>query len=220
MNAPVVQAPRSRRSWLVFVPLLVFVAVAALLLLRLFAGDASRLPSALIGKPVPSFALVPVDGLGKPGLTTADLARGHVTVLNIFASWCIPCREEEPELTALAKGGMRLVGLAYKDKPESTRQFLNDNGDPFAAVGSDLSGRTGIDFGVAKSDVLADRAVEQVALLVEHADLRTQPFDVVIEVATEAVEAVGQGVLSPDEGRSDSRNMNSWRNAPRIMLLY
>lgn len=148
MTPTLPQTGRPRRSWLVFVPLLVFVAVAALLLLRLFAGDASRLPSALIGKPVPTFALVPVDGLGKPGLTTADLARGHVTVLNIFASWCVPCREEEPELTALAKGGMRLVGIAYKDKPESTRQFLNENGDPFSAVGADLSGRTGIDFGV------------------------------------------------------------------------
>ena len=122
-----------RRSWLVFLPLLAFLGLAALLLVRLYAGDASRLPSALIGKPVPNFALAPVQGLGKPGLVTADLERGRVTVINVFASWCVPCREEEPALVALAKSGTRLVGIAYKDKAESTTRLLHDNGDPFAA---------------------------------------------------------------------------------------
>ncbi len=138
----------ARRSLLVFLPLLAFVALAGLLLLRLYAGDASRLPSALIGKAVPAFTLQPVAGLNRPGLASADLKTGEVTILNVFASWCVPCREEAPALMALAGSGRRLVGIAYKDKPENTKTFLGDSGDPFSAVGSDASGRTGIDFGV------------------------------------------------------------------------
>ena len=140
--------PARKRSWLVFLPLVAFAGLAALLLLRLFAGDASRLPSALIGRPVPSFALAPVAGLGKPGLATADLARGEPTILNVFASWCVPCREEAPTLMTLAQSGRRLVGIAYKDKAENTRRFIGEVGNPFSAVGSDASGRIGIDFGV------------------------------------------------------------------------
>ena len=138
----------SRRSWLPFLPLIAFLALAALLLLRLYAGDASRLPSALIGKSVPSFALAPVTGLNKPGLATADLKAGQVTVLNVFASWCVPCREEAPALLALAKSGRRIVGIAYKDQPANTIRFLGEDGDPYQAIGVDITGRTGIDFGV------------------------------------------------------------------------
>lgn len=141
-------AEAPRRSWLVFLPLVAFLALAGLLLLRLYAGDASRLPSALIGKPVPVFALSPIEGLTKPGLATADLKDGRVSVLNVFASWCVPCREEAPQLMQLSQIGVRLVGMAYKDKPEATRRFLEDLGDPYAAVGADLTGSTGIDLGV------------------------------------------------------------------------
>ena len=152
MTAPVdeIEAAqaRSRRSWLMFLPLGAFLCLAALLLLRLYAGDASRLPSALIGKSVPSFALAPISGLNKPGLATADLKAGQVTLLNVFASWCVPCREEAPALLALAKSGQRIVGIAYKDQPANTLRFLGEDGDPFQAVGADPSGRTGIDFGV------------------------------------------------------------------------
>ena len=148
MSLPKAAPDQPRRSWLLFLPLFAFLALAALLLLRLFAGDASRLPSALIGKPVPAFALSPITGLGKPGLMAADLKKGDVTILNVFASWCVPCREEAPALVALAKGGAKIVGIAYKDQPSNTLRFLGDNGDPFQAVAADVSGRTGIDFGV------------------------------------------------------------------------
>lgn len=142
------QASGTRRAWLVYLPVILFVLVAGLFLLRLYAGDASRLPSALIGKPVPAFALAPVEGLAKPGLSAADLKAGRVTVVNVFASWCGPCREEAPALLQLSQQGLPLVGIAYKDKPENTRRFLIDDGDPFKAVGADTSGLTGIDFGV------------------------------------------------------------------------
>ena len=142
------EVAESRRAWLVFVPLAFFAVLALLFVLRLGAGDASRLPSALIGKPVPAFALAPVDGLGKPGLAAADLKAGKVTVINVFASWCGPCREEAPALLQLSQQGLPLVGIAYKDKPENTRRFLTDDGDPFKAIGADPTGRTGIDFGV------------------------------------------------------------------------
>ncbi len=142
------QAALPRRVWLVYLPVVLFLLLAGLFLLRLYAGDASRLPSALIGKPVPAFALAPVEGLAKPGLSAADLKAGKVTVVNVFASWCGPCREEAPALLQLSQQGLPLVGIAYKDKPENTRRFLTDDGDPFKAVGADTNGLTGIDFGV------------------------------------------------------------------------
>jgi cytochrome c biogenesis protein CcmG, thiol:disulfide interchange protein DsbE len=144
--------PRSR---LVFLPLVLFAALALLFFLRLFAGDISRLPSALIGKEVPHFVLPAVTGLAEsPGLTDQDLRQGGVTILNVFASWCGPCHEEHPLLLAiaqddhLAEEGVRLYGIAYKDASENIRRFLGQNGDPFARIGLDQSGRTGIDLGV------------------------------------------------------------------------
>lgn len=148
MTADAPAPVRRKRPWLAFAPAAVFVALAALFFVRLYAGDASRLPSALIGRPVPAFSLPPVEGLGgRPGLTDADLRDGTVTVVNVFASWCVPCRDEHPVLMELARD-VRLVGIAYKDDPENTRRFLNEGGDPFSRIGADRSGRTGIDWGV------------------------------------------------------------------------
>jgi cytochrome c biogenesis protein CcmG, thiol:disulfide interchange protein DsbE len=144
---------RERRSPLAYLPLLVFIGVMGLLLARLFAGDPSRLPSALINKSVPKFDL-PALLTTAPGLSDKDLRQGHVTVLNIFASWCGPCHEENPQLVALAQDkrlgaeGVKLVGIAYKDLPEDTRRYLGQEGNPYTAIGVDASGRTGIDFGV------------------------------------------------------------------------
>jgi cytochrome c biogenesis protein CcmG, thiol:disulfide interchange protein DsbE len=153
-----VAAPRRApaRQW-VIIPLLVFFGIAALLLVRLGSGDPSLVPSALIGKPAPQFALEPLDGLstsGPPGLSSADLRRGHVTIVNVFASWCVECREEQGALMALARDrtllqhGVTLAGIAYKDDSRNALAYLAANGNPFAQVGTDRSGRTGIDFGV------------------------------------------------------------------------
>jgi cytochrome c biogenesis protein CcmG/thiol:disulfide interchange protein DsbE len=144
----------SERSPLRFLPLVVFALLAAVFLVRLFAGDASRIPSALIGKPAPEFDLPALSGLGAQGLSTADLRKGHVSVINIFASWCAPCRQEHPVLMSLARDetltglGVELYGLSYKDEAANALNFLHDEGNPFQRVGVDPAGRTAIDFGV------------------------------------------------------------------------
>ena len=141
-----------RRRILVLIPLVTFLALAALFVLRLGAGDPSRIPSALIGHPAPRTDLPPLPGLerdGKavPGLDSADF-QGQVTVLNVWASWCVPCREEAALLMALsADRRVRVVGMNYKDQPDNARRFLGRYGNPFAANGTDGNGRAAIEWG-------------------------------------------------------------------------
>ena len=147
--------PPVRRSLLLVVPVLAFAALAAVLFLRLRSGaDPAALPSAMIGKPVPSFSLPAVPGLKVgdapvPGLSSADL-KGQITVINVFASWCAPCQVEHPMLMRLAREpGIRLVGIDYKEQnPAAGQRFLARHGVPFSAVGADADGRAAIDFGV------------------------------------------------------------------------
>jgi cytochrome c biogenesis protein CcmG/thiol:disulfide interchange protein DsbE len=134
---------------------LLFAAPAALfaLVVAAFAlglgRDPSILPSTLIGKPLPGFALPPVRP-GEPGLATADLsAGGQPRLLNVFASWCATCRQEHPVLMALEADGVPIDGLDWKDKPQDGARFLAEQGNPYARVGNDASGRAGIDLGVA-----------------------------------------------------------------------
>jgi cytochrome c biogenesis protein CcmG/thiol:disulfide interchange protein DsbE len=107
----------------------------------------SALPSALIGKPVPALELPPLLE-GAPPLSFAAL-KGQPVAVNFFASWCLPCRAEHPLLERIvAEHGIRLVGIAYKDRREDARRFLAELGDPYAATGVDESGRAGIEFGL------------------------------------------------------------------------
>jgi cytochrome c biogenesis protein CcmG, thiol:disulfide interchange protein DsbE len=142
-----------QRRVLVFLPLALFLGLVALFLLRLFAGDPALIPSALIGHPAPQTALPPVAGLDRngaplPGLDPANF-KGAVTVVNVWASWCVPCRDEAPLLVQLAQDSrFRLVGINYKDQADNARRFLAHFGNPFAAAGADESGRAGIEWGV------------------------------------------------------------------------
>jgi len=152
-------APR-RRSPLVFlVPLLIFGALAIVFGVGLFSGDKSKVPSALIGRVAPAIALTPLEGLQRdgqpvPAFGNADLGKGRATIVNVFASWCAPCRVEHPVLMGLAEadavkqGKVALVGMNYKDEAENARRFLGALGNPFSAVGVDRAGRGAIEWGV------------------------------------------------------------------------
>ena len=144
-------SPPARRGLLALLPLVGFGLIAALAYVALHR-DASKIPSALIGQAAPSLNLPALDP--GPGLSDADLRQGHVTIVNVFASWCAPCHAEHEFLmrlaadAGLAAKGVKLIGVAQKDKPEDTRRFLGAGGNPFAKVGVDGDGRAGIDWGV------------------------------------------------------------------------
>ncbi|MVA96473.1 DsbE family thiol:disulfide interchange protein [Nitratireductor sp. CAU 1489] len=149
MSTGSVTPPRSSRRWMVFVPLALFVALAGLFLLQLLSGrDGATIPSALIGAPAPETDLPPIEGTEMPGLSSKEFA-GRVTVVNIWASWCAPCRQEHPLLMQLARDErITIAGLNYKDEAENARRFLGELGNPYAAVGADGTGRTAINWGV------------------------------------------------------------------------
>ncbi|WP_395449289.1 DsbE family thiol:disulfide interchange protein [Aminobacter sp. UC22_36] len=143
------QKPARPRRLFVLLPLLLFLALAGLFLTQLLSGrDLTAVPSALIGQTAPKTELPALEGLSLPGLNSTDFA-GKVTLVNVWASWCAPCREEHPVLLELSKDQrFAIAGLNYKDKPENARRFLGDLGNPFKAVGVDQNGRTAIDWGV------------------------------------------------------------------------
>jgi cytochrome c biogenesis protein CcmG/thiol:disulfide interchange protein DsbE len=140
---------------LIFIlPGLIFLILAALFAVQLISGrNPAEVPSALINKPVPAFSLAPLEGLmagGKPvpGFSNEDL-KGRVTVVNVWASWCAPCRQEHPLLVDLAKDpSVRVVGINQRDNPDNARRFLGTLGNPYSAVGVDPNGRASIDWGV------------------------------------------------------------------------
>ena len=139
--------PAQRRLGLALLPVLIF-AVLALIFWKGLFGNPSEIPSVLIGKPVPDFALPGIEGSNIPGLASADLKSGGVSIVNIWASWCGPCRLEHPVLLELSKRkDIRLYGINNKDEAENARRFLGTLGQPFAGIGADTNGRTTIDWG-------------------------------------------------------------------------
>ena len=132
-------------------PLAVFAALVAVFAVYLWqigpgGKQIAELPSVMIDKPAPTFALKPLEGAGLPGFANDEL-KGHITLVNFFASWCVPCRVEHPVLMRLAKEGVQIWGIAYKDKKEDALRFLAENGTPYQRIGVDDIGRTFIDFG-------------------------------------------------------------------------
>jgi cytochrome c biogenesis protein CcmG, thiol:disulfide interchange protein DsbE len=142
-----------RRSWLMGLPLIAFAALVALFWFRLGNVDPSRIPSALIGHPAPQTALpalqgVTNDGAAVPGLDPS-VFKGRISVVNVWASWCVPCHDEAPLLVALARDKrLQVIGINYKDTPENARRFLNRYGNPYGIIGVDGNGRAAIEWGV------------------------------------------------------------------------
>ena len=146
-------APSPRRLWLMAIPLATFAALAVLFWFGLRAGDPSKIPSALIGRPTPQTALPALDGLvvdgnPVPGLDP-NVFKGKVSLVNVWASWCVPCHDEAPLLTQLGQDKrLQLVGINYKDEAANARRFLGRYGNPFGIVGVDGNGRAAIEWGV------------------------------------------------------------------------
>jgi len=146
-ETPEETTPRRRRLLFILVPA-TFGVLAAVLAWQLVTGKPTEIPSALIDKSIPQFELEPIPGWDQ-GLSSADIAEGGVALVNVFASWCGPCRVEHPLLMDIAAQDILPVwGLNYKDQPKDAARWLQQLGDPYTQIGSDLSGRVGIDWGV------------------------------------------------------------------------
>lgn len=142
------------RKLIIILPLAIFVALASVFTVQLLRGGASsEIPSALVGQPIPALPLVPLPGMEAAALSQAffeTLDPGvDVVALNVFASWCVPCRAEHAQIEAMAAmENVLVVGLNYKDKPEAAIAFLDELGNPYSALGGDPDGRVALDYGV------------------------------------------------------------------------
>jgi cytochrome c biogenesis protein CcmG/thiol:disulfide interchange protein DsbE len=139
-----------RRQLFFLIPAVIFGIVAGNFFWGLISDrDPRAIPSVMIDQPVPEFELAAIEGMTGPGLKTADVTGGQITLVNFFASWCAPCRIEHAFLMELkGREDIRLVGINYKNEPDEARTWLAELGNPYAAIGADTTGRVGIDWGV------------------------------------------------------------------------
>jgi cytochrome c biogenesis protein CcmG, thiol:disulfide interchange protein DsbE len=135
------------KKWLALLPVVLFAGLAGLFLYGLERPDKDVLASPLLNLPVPNTVLPDLSG-GAGGLRPAYFTTGKPVLVNFFASWCPPCHAEHPQLLALQKAGVQIYGIAVKDKPADTQQFLATKGNPYTRIGSDRTGRTTINWGV------------------------------------------------------------------------
>jgi cytochrome c biogenesis protein CcmG/thiol:disulfide interchange protein DsbE len=157
MSVETENQPAARKSLaryaLPLIPLVIFLGFAAVAGKMLYdqdvnGRDVSAIPSALIGKKAPSLALPPLEGSNTAALTTAAIG-GKLTLVNVFASWCVPCRQEHPILKELANDSrLNIVGINYKDRNDNALRFLGELGNPYKAIGVDPNGKAAIDWGV------------------------------------------------------------------------
>lgn len=136
------------KRWVFVLPVAAFAVLAFFLFRSLWGPAPDMVPSALLDKPAPRLVLPALDAQS-PAFAPADLTAGHVSVINVFASWCAPCRTEAGQLMALSRlPGVALYGMTQKDKPAATRAFLDEVGNPFARIARDDDGRASIEWGV------------------------------------------------------------------------
>lgn len=139
------EMPKPRR-WAMWLPLGIFAAFVVLVLVGLYRPAPREVASTLIGKPMPAFDLPPALP-GRPGLSSKSFAQGEPRLVNIFASWCIPCRIEAPQLEALARAGVAVEGISVRDTTEDLEGFLRENGDPYQRIGADDDGKVQLALG-------------------------------------------------------------------------
>ncbi|MFT6658596.1 DsbE family thiol:disulfide interchange protein [Maritalea sp.] len=136
-----------KRIWIYLIPLIITGGLFALFASQI-SKDSTLLPSALLNKPAPQFELEPIEGHDQPGFSTADLI-GQITVVNVFASWCVPCRQEHEFILEMSKrDDLKVYGINYNDQPENARAFLAELGNPYDRIGSDRNRRVSLDWGV------------------------------------------------------------------------
>lgn len=177
--------PARAARWALWLPLALFAGFALLVLAGLLRPAPREVASAMIGKPLPGFKLSPA-AVDRPGLSRADLAGGKPRLLNIFASWCVPCAAEAPQLAALARQGAEIDGVTIRDRPEDLAAFLARNGNPYARIGADDTGALQLAIGssgVPESFVIDGRGV----IRYQHiGDIREEHVAMILEKLREA----------------------------------
>ena len=180
-----VSPPKRSAPWLLWLPALVFALFVALLAYNLRNPAEREVRSALVGKPLPEFALqaaLPE----QPGLARGDLADGKVRLLNLFASWCVPCAVEAPQLAELRRQGVEVVGVAIKDRPDDLKAFLARNGNPFSRIGAD--NLSAIQFALGSSGVPESFVIDGKGVIrYQHiGEIRPEQVPLILEKVREA----------------------------------
>lgn len=173
--------------WALWLPLIFFAAFAALVLFAMMRPADRAVKSAMIGRPLPEFTLAAATPK-QPGLARTDLAVGKPHLLNIFASWCVPCAAEAPQLQALKARGIDVVGIAIRDKPEDLARFFAQNGNPFSRVGKDDV--SAIQFALGSSGVPESFVIDGKGVIrYQHiGDIRPDQVDMIAQKMAEAVQ--------------------------------
>ena len=173
------------KRWLLWLPLCAFGVVIAVIAWGLYQPADRTVRSAMVGKPLPDFALAPLLP-GKPGLTSADFRQGKPRLLNVFASWCVPCIAEAPQLMTLKAAGVPIDAIAIKDTAPAVTGFLRANGDPYARIGSDVHSRVQLALGssgVPETFVIDGRGV----IVAQHVgDLRADDVPGLLQALADA----------------------------------
>jgi len=179
------QGGAGMKRFVLWAPLAVFVLFIAVFAIGLIRPDDRTIPSKFVGQPLPEFALAPATD-GVKGLSTAEMRTGKPKLLNIFASWCVPCAAEAPQLMALAKAGVEIDAVAIRDRPEDLARFLGRYGNPYARIGADPTSSVQIAIGsagVPESFVIDGKGV----IRYQHiGDIRPEDVPMILQKLTEA----------------------------------